>query len=177
MLTQYKYRACLGWSLVLARMVLAHLESSVSAQHAELIVACPTYVGAGGHAFAHTELVVAMAARQDRANRWPFVDTATPAILKIGPTRPAAGQSLAGRRVGANALARVLRVPHPDRIRGRRILVYDDVLTTGLTLDTVAAALRDAGAAEVRGLVLSREPWRAWARGTPRQPAGLVAPT
>ncbi len=42
------------------------------------------------------------------------------------------------------------------RLRGGRILVVDDVLTTGTTADRVARALLDAGAAEVDAAVIAR---------------------
>ena len=47
----------------------------------------------------------------------------------------------------------------PDLVRGKRILVYDDVYTEGLTLREVARSLRDAGAIEVSEIVLAREPY------------------
>ena len=40
-------------------------------------------------------------------------------------------------------------VPHPDAVAGRRILLLDDVLTTGSTVAECAHMLRKAGAAEV----------------------------
>lgn len=43
----------------------------------------------------------------------------------------------------------------PDKIRNQRILILDDILTTGATLDTMAVALMLAGASEVSGLVLA----------------------
>jgi ComF family protein len=43
-----------------------------------------------------------------------------------------------------------------DRIGGRRILVIDDVLTTGATLNDCARALIKAGAREVSALTLAR---------------------
>ena len=44
-------------------------------------------------------------------------------------------------------------------MRGKRILVYDDVYTEGLTLREVARSLRDAGAVEVSEVVLARQPY------------------
>jgi ComF family protein len=48
-------------------------------------------------------------------------------------------------------------VSRPDSIRGRRLLLIDDITTTGATLDACARALREAGAAQVCGLTLARE--------------------
>lgn len=44
----------------------------------------------------------------------------------------------------------------PSRVEGRSILLIDDVVTTGATLDACARALRDAGASDVRCLTWSR---------------------
>lgn len=44
----------------------------------------------------------------------------------------------------------------PERVDGRRILLVDDVVTTGATLDSCAKALLEAGAAAVHGLAFAR---------------------
>lgn len=47
-------------------------------------------------------------------------------------------------------------VPDPHRINGRRILLLDDVLTTGATVAACAAALKKAGAATVSVITVAR---------------------
>jgi ComF family protein len=47
-------------------------------------------------------------------------------------------------------------VDRAQGIAGRRVGVVDDVLTTGATLNALAAVLRECGAAAVQGIVLAR---------------------
>ncbi len=51
---------------------------------------------------------------------------------------------------------RAFQVPHPAKVAGRRILLLDDVLTTGATAESCARALKRAGAARVHVLALAR---------------------
>jgi ComF family protein len=44
------------------------------------------------------------------------------------------------------------------RVRGKRVMIIDDVGTTGATLDACAEAVLQAGAAAVMGLTLARTP-------------------
>jgi ComF family protein len=47
-------------------------------------------------------------------------------------------------------------VRKPGKIRGRKLLVVDDVYTTGTTLGECASVLQKAGAEEIRALTLAR---------------------
>jgi predicted amidophosphoribosyltransferase len=81
-------------------------------------------------------------------------------VIKVAETPAMAGLSLSRRRVCAEgALRHALRVDDGHRVRGARVLVVDDVFTEGSTLREVARALRLAGAEEVAGVALARQPW------------------
>jgi ComF family protein len=56
----------------------------------------------------------------------------------------------------AQAVAGAFEVPRPAKIRGRHVLVVDDVMTTGATLSECARTLLGAGAANISVAVLAR---------------------
>ena len=45
-------------------------------------------------------------------------------------------------------------------MKDQRVMVFDDVFTGGLTLREIAFKLKAAGAREVYGLALARQPYR-----------------
>jgi hypothetical protein len=138
------------------------LQAHATTSAPDLIVANPTFLGPVSPPIGHTERIIRSAAVEDAEMRWPFdVENEIPAIIKIGPTEKSAGRSAAAKRASAAELRRVLEVPDPRVTAGRRIIVFDDVCTTGSQLDAVARCLLEEGnAAEVSGLVLARAPWR-----------------
>jgi ComF family protein len=73
-------------------------------------------------------------------------------------TASQASLSEAGRRQNPKGSFAVAR---PEQIAGKRILLIDDVFTTGATLRAATAALKSAGAARVSALTLARVDGRA----------------
>jgi predicted amidophosphoribosyltransferase len=71
-------------------------------------------------------------------------------LLRRAPGPAQTGRSRADRRRGATFVARRGVPP--------RVLLVDDVLTTGTTLSHAAAALRAGGATAVHGVVVARTP-------------------
>jgi ComF family protein len=63
--------------------------------------------------------------------------------------------SLSGAERRTN-LTNAFRLRNAERLRGKRVLLVDDVLTTGSTLHTAAHALKSAGVEHVTALTLAR---------------------
>ena len=81
------------------------------------------------------------------------VPCARRALVRVRPTPAQAGLSQQQRR---RNLQGALRTPRPETVRGKTVLLVDDVMTTGATLTACARTLRRAGAKEVRALVVAR---------------------
>jgi ComF family protein len=81
--------------------------------------------------------------------------------------KPVKRRRLTGSQTGLTAGARrrnvagAFRVLKPERVAGKRLLLVDDVLTTGATANACAAALKSAGARYVAVLTLARADRRA----------------
>jgi len=65
------------------------------------------------------------------------------ALTRSRATRPQTGLDAAGRR---RNLRRAFRIQRPLEMRGRRVLLVDDVITTGATFEAALAALGESGA-------------------------------
>jgi predicted amidophosphoribosyltransferase len=155
---RYKVDGKIAWAGIFGRVLLGYLNANTSVfDQYDLIVPSPTYVGEGGRAFDHTGEVIASAELEDDGT-WPF---ARSVIVKTRPTTPfRAIRSWQRRReIAETELRQALTIPSPALVTGKRVLVYDDVYTEGLTLREVARALRGAGATEVSEVVLARQPY------------------
>jgi len=84
--------------------------------------------------------------------RWR-VPVLSRALIRARATLPQTDLDPAARRVNVRD---AFRVPRPAAVRDRRLLLVDDVHTTGATAAAAAHALREAGAAAVGVLTLAR---------------------
>jgi ComF family protein len=76
------------------------------------------------------------------------------ALLRVRPTKPQVGLSQQQRRDNvANAFA--VAPGRKDAVTGKKIVLVDDVITTGATAEACARALKRAGAARVDVLALA----------------------
>ncbi len=94
--------------------------------------------------------------------RGPKVETR--AVRRMRATLPQSGLSLRQRQENVRG---VFAVVSPERLRGRVVVLVDDVMTTGATVSACAGALNRAGAGRVLVLTL--------ARATPQFPDGVAA--
>jgi len=77
------------------------------------------------------------------------------ALERVSHTGSQGGKSARGRRLNVKKAFRV-RPAGQQAVRGRRILLIDDVLTTGATAEACARALLEAGARAVHLAVVAR---------------------
>jgi glutamine phosphoribosylpyrophosphate amidotransferase len=81
--------------------------------------------------------------------------------LKLGPyrlvrTKPRPAQLLLSRRQRWESVRGAYAIRAGVRVDKLRVLLVDDVLTTGATLDACSRALLDAGAEAVLGVTMAR---------------------
>ncbi|MCT2589430.1 phosphoribosyltransferase [Streptomyces sp. N2-109] len=105
----------------------------------------------------HIEAIVAAARVADTARRWPIPQD--PVLLKSATTRESKDQTSWGKEQAAWDHAQTVHSSGHHEITDQRILLIDDVCTTGHQLNYVASRLLKDGAAEVHGLVLGRISW------------------
>ncbi|MBN1477278.1 ComF family protein [Candidatus Sumerlaeota bacterium] len=70
--------------------------------------------------------------------------------------RPTLSQTHLSRADRLRNVANAFHCPEPAEVEGRRVLLIDDVHTTGSTLNETARALAEAGAVEIFALAVSR---------------------
>ena len=75
------------------------------------------------------------------------------ALARVRETRSQVGLDIAARR---RNVARAFQAMDAAAVRGKTVLLVDDVMTTGATLDASARALLHGGAAQVYAVTVAR---------------------
>jgi predicted amidophosphoribosyltransferase len=152
LIKQFKYDGQARCASVLGRIVLSGLERGYDPDEWDLVVPNPTHPT---RHVRHTEQILLGAADADVARRWAFDDPTSPCLVKTSPTPRSYSGDREARRAAAERLYAALDVARPELVAGRRLLVVDDVATTGAQLDQVAKKLSQHGASAVGALVLA----------------------
>jgi ComF family protein len=104
--------------------------------------------------FNQSELLAAGLLRAlEKASGRAVPTLATASFRRRRATPPQTGLSVSARRENLRGAFEVVK---PEEVRGRTIVLIDDVMTTGSTLSACARALKHAGATRVLGLTLAR---------------------
>lgn len=156
-LPRLKYQGRTGWALIFGRLVVGWLDNHADdVADIDLIIGNPS--APDRSPVQHVEEIMRAAADANRTGRWPIADPDSTVLVKTRATVSSAGTGWQQKMTAANEHAAALEVRAP--VEGLRLLLVDDVFTTGAQMVTVARLLQQHGAAEVRGLVLARAPWR-----------------
>jgi len=75
-----------------------------------------------------------------------------PALMRLGRQQ----QHTAARAQRLSQLSHAYIVPRPELVTGRYVVLVDDVITTGATLEAAARTLRAAGAKRVSAIVFAQ---------------------
>jgi ComF family protein len=76
-------------------------------------------------------------------------------LKRVRPTRPQVGLTASQRRRNVEGAFAVADAVRPD-VAGKRVILVDDVITTGATVNACASALKRACAEQVDVLAFSR---------------------
>jgi ComF family protein len=140
-ITLFKYRGKLSLATPLARALIEALPALPSLDG---IIPVPLHPQRLREREYNQSLLLA-----DRLSRQTGIPLVLACLVRIRPTSLSKKERLTNLR-GAFSVAK------PAHIQGKRILLVDDVFTTGTTLHECAKALRRAGCGPVFGLTLAR---------------------
>lgn len=147
-LLRWKYQHEHAMAGPLAQLLIEEVLKRTSSAGWDLVVPVPLHpTRARERGFNQSQI---LASAVSRAIQLP---TETQALIRVRPTTSQSELKMSERVENVRG---AFRVRHPQRISGQRVLLVDDIFTTGATASACALALRGAGAQEVALLVLAR---------------------
>ncbi|MFT3719361.1 phosphoribosyltransferase family protein [Pseudorhodoferax sp.] len=146
---EFKFRQMPGWAEALAGLLRAAPGVADALARADLVLPMPLSAGRLRQRGYNQALELA---RRLAPNK-----TDARLLLRVRETAPQMALDAAARRRNVRG-AFALDPPRAGQVRGRRIVLVDDVMTSGASLHAAAGVLRSGGAAEVCAVVLARTP-------------------
>lgn len=141
----FKYRGTVSLATPLARLMIDRLPALDAI---DLIMPVPLYAGRLRDREFNQSLLLA-----DRIGRHLCVPVSCADLIR---TVPSPAQTTLSRKARLKNLRGAFAVTRPESIAGKRILLIDDVFTTGATVNECAKTLRKAGSGDVFALTLGR---------------------
>ncbi|MEY2682997.1 MAG: hypothetical protein RJA09_141 [Pseudomonadota bacterium] len=154
-IARFKFQGVTAWAHLFARLMAGAPGAQALLNRCHRFVPMPlTPRRLGERGYNQAGLLAKALSRQAREHRHkPWFD----ALLKLQDTAAQHGLDRAARMVNLRTAFAVS--PHAVAdLSGQRVLLVDDIMTTGATLQAAAQALTMAGAAEVNALVFARTP-------------------
>jgi ComF family protein len=147
LIADFKFHEQAGLSRALAQLILATPWVDYAVEQADFLVPIPlSQVSLQTRGFNQAALL-AQGLCQPKVHM---------ACLQRVQASPAQHTLSRAKRLRAQAHAFTVPQAHLDHVRGSSVLLVDDVMTTGATLQAAALALRAAGASRVSAVVLAR---------------------
>ena len=155
LISRYKFGDQTGWASFFSAILLNAPEARQALERADLILPVPLSrerLQTRGFNQAW-ELAHALASQSGNASK-----TDCTLLLRVKNTRPQT-ELLRQERLANVKGAFQVDPLRTLEIKGKRVLLVDDVMTSGASLFTAAEALRAAGATHITGLILARTPF------------------
>jgi ComF family protein len=147
LITQFKFHEHTGWAGSFATLMRSAPWVEPALEAADWLVPMPLSPGRLQERGFNQALLLARALEPGKVR--------TDILLRVKETPPQSSLPRKERLLGVRG-AYALEPHHAAGAQGKRIVLIDDVMTTGASLHAAASALRHAGAARITALVFAR---------------------
>jgi len=147
LMAQFKFQEQTGWADSLALLMRSAPWVEPALEDADWLMPLPLSALRLQQRGFNQTLVLARALEPDKLR--------SDVLLRVKDTPPQSSMSRQQRQLAVRG-AYALEPAHAGTVQGKRIVLLDDVMTTGATLHAAARVLRRAGAAHITALVFAR---------------------